>query len=199
MMSPLTTTGTFDAAIMRRTAAVSQTPPYICLATRPCTARNLSGKSLTTGISRSSSSLPSTPSLAFIENLPGPIVSHPASSIFRSTSGVRSSPEPLPLLRTIGNGQPQFKSAGPYPAAFTRSRQRRSASGFLPMNCGVVMSAPSGPPRSSLSLRGSNPGSAAMNGVTASEKPASAISAANVSRKHRMVTPRSGARIRRVI
>ena len=167
---------------------------------RGCTVRNLSGYALNKGISERSSSLRSTPILAFTEKRPSPIVSHPTASIFSRTSGVRRSPLPRPLLRTIGYGQPQLRSAVSNPAPFTRSRQARSADGSLPMNCGVTRidadrGTSAAPPFSSLSRSGSTPAFAAMKGVTVSENPAARISSAKTSRKHRIVTPLRGARI----
>ena len=110
-MSPLRTTGTLEAATISSRRAVSQTPAYICSAVRAWTARKRSGKSLIVGMSASNSSGRDTPSRALTEKRPGPITSQPTSSIRRRTSGVRSRPLPRPLLRTIGNGHPQLRSA----------------------------------------------------------------------------------------
>ena len=109
--SPFLTSGIFATAATASYARQSHSPSYICRALRGCTVRNLSGYALNKGISDRSSSLRSTPILAFTEKRPSPIVSQPTASIFSRTSGVRRSPLPRPLLRTIGYGQPQLRSA----------------------------------------------------------------------------------------
>ena len=153
------------------------------------------------GISPKSSSDRSTPRRTFSENLPAPITSQPTSSIRRKTSGVRKSPLPRPLLRTIGYGHPALRSAVSNPAAFTFSRHSRNATGSFPINCGVTLTPdprsliPDPGSLSSLSFSGSEPAIAGMNGVTASVNPVSRMMSAKTSRKQRIVTPLSGARI----
>ena len=106
-------------------------------------------------------------------------------------------PLPRNLFRTIGNGQPQFKSAVLNPAPLMRSKQHLSAAGSLPINCGVIFKALSlgDTPRSSRSFKGSTPALAVIKGVTASVKPYSSSASAKLSRKHLIVTPLNGARI----
>ena len=105
-----------------------------------------------------------------MEKLPGPISVQATSRRARRTSGVRRRPEPRPLLRTIGKGQPQLRSAVVKPASLMRMRQSRRAAGSLPMNWGVRRSGSEEGLRSSRSLRGSKPGLAVMKGVKASVK-----------------------------